>query len=74
MANIAEGFARRTSKEFVNFLGIAHASVAELQSHLYVALDQNCFDQQKFQKLYNEAEEISKMIQGLSKYLKQLKY
>ncbi|MBU4444670.1 four helix bundle protein, partial [bacterium] len=41
MANIAEGFARRTKKEFINFLGIAHASAAELQSHLYVALDQN---------------------------------
>ncbi|OHB48661.1 MAG: hypothetical protein A2106_02180 [Planctomycetes bacterium GWF2_40_8] len=41
MANIAEGFARRTNKEFTNFLGIAHASAAELQSHLYVALDQD---------------------------------
>lgn len=40
MSNIAEGFARRTDKEFANFLGIAHGSVAELQSQLYIAFDQ----------------------------------
>lgn len=39
MANIAEGFGRRSDKEFANFLNIAHGSVSEVQSHLYVALD-----------------------------------
>lgn len=39
MANIAEGFGRRSDKEFANFLNCAHGSVAETQSHLYVALD-----------------------------------
>jgi len=40
MANIAEGFARKGSKEFGQFLFVAKASAAELQSHAYVALDQ----------------------------------
>lgn len=39
MANIAEGFGRKSDKEFANFLNYAHGSVAETQSHLYVALD-----------------------------------
>lgn len=39
MANIAEGFGRRSDKEFANFTNIAHASATETQSHLYVALD-----------------------------------
>lgn len=44
MSNIAEGFARRTNKEFTRFLYISHGSVAEVQSLLYVALDQQyCF-------------------------------
>ena len=39
MANIAEGFGRRSDKEFASFLNIARASAAETRSHLYVALD-----------------------------------
>lgn len=73
MANIAEGFARRTNKEFINFLGIAHASAAELQSHLYVALDQNYILNKDFKLLYNKTEEVSKMIQGFANYLKNSK-
>ncbi len=42
MANIAEGFGRRSDKEFANFLNMAHGSVSEVQSHLYVALSTDC--------------------------------
>jgi len=72
MANIAEGFARRTSKEFINFLGMAHASAAELQSHLYVAIDQEYISDSDFRIIYETAGEVSKMIQGLSNYLRKL--
>ena len=41
MANIAEGFVRHSDKEFVQFLFIAMSSSAEVQSHLYVAVDQD---------------------------------
>ncbi len=40
MLNIAEGFARKTRREFCQFLVIAHGSVAEVQAALYVAMDQ----------------------------------
>ena len=69
MANIAEGFARRGNKEFVQFLFISKSSAAEVQSHLYVALDQTYINQKEFNQIYEQAEKVSKMTSGLIKYL-----
>ena len=70
MSNIAEGFARRTNKEFINFLGLAHGSTAELQSQLYITLDQQYISKEQFHAIYCLAEETSRLIQGFAKYLK----
>ncbi|OGL38307.1 MAG: four helix bundle protein [Candidatus Schekmanbacteria bacterium GWA2_38_11] len=70
MANIAEGFGRRSRKEFANFLNMAHGSAAEVQCHLYAALDQNYINQKSFNELYAKVEEVSKMIKGFMNYLK----
>jgi four helix bundle protein len=70
MLNIAEGFARKTNKEFIQFLVIAHGSAAEVQSALYVALDQSYISQGQFDSLYKRADETSKLIMGFSSYLR----
>jgi len=70
MANCAEGFKRRSNKEFIQFLFIAISSVAEVQSHLYVSLDQGYINQESFQKIYDQAEKTSKIISGLITYLR----
>jgi four helix bundle protein len=70
MLNIAEGFARQTDKEFAQFLTHAHGSLAEVQSGLYIALDQGYIVLNDFKKEYVKCEEISRMIQVLSKYLR----
>jgi four helix bundle protein len=70
MANIAEGFGRHSDKEFANFLNIAHGSVSEVQSHLYIALDLNYIDQSSFTKLYELLDEISRMTLGLAQHLR----
>jgi four helix bundle protein len=70
MANIAEGFGRRSDKEFANFLNIAQASACEVQSHLYIALDLNYTKKENFDNLYDSLSEITRMIYALSEHLR----
>jgi four helix bundle protein len=69
MRNIAEGFSRKGNREFIQYLFISKSSAAEVQSHLYVALDQAYISQDDFQKVYSQAEVVSKMDSGFIKYL-----
>ena len=41
MANIAEGFHRNSTRDFMKFLDYSRSSIAETVSHCYVASDQN---------------------------------
>ena len=70
MANIAEGFGRRSSKEFAQFLFTSKASASELQSHLYIALDQKCLGNEEFADLYKNLEYIQRLISNFIKYLR----
>ncbi len=69
MANIAEGFGRRSDKEFCNFLNIAQGSAREVQSHCYCALDLGYIDEKRFTDLVRLAEEITRMIFALMQHL-----
>jgi four helix bundle protein len=69
MLNIAEGFGRRSHKEFKQYLFISHGSASELQSSLYILLDLEYISKDKFEELYLKCEEISKIISGLIKRL-----
>ena len=69
MANIAEGFDRRSDKEFTSFLNMALASVTEVKSHLYVALDQGYIEQSDFDMAYEQCSQTAMLIFGFMKYL-----
>ncbi len=69
MSNIAEGFSRRSTKEFTQFLFISKGSAAEIQSQLYVALDQGYISPDKFEALFQKADEIARLISGFIQYL-----
>ena len=69
MANIAEGFSRRSNREFIQFLFMAKASAAEVQSHLYVALDQGYIGTEEFQKIYERLDLCARQISRLITYL-----
>ena len=70
MANIAEGFIRRSDKEFVQYLFVAMASTAEVQSHIYVALDQSYVPEGTFKEIYEQANKTGRMISAFIKYLR----
>ncbi|MBV9215268.1 MAG: four helix bundle protein [Acidobacteria bacterium] len=70
MANIAEGNGRRTNKDFASFLVQAHGSAAEVQSHLYVALDLEYIEADSFKELYDLTDEVSRMTMSLAQHLR----
>ncbi len=70
MSNIAEGFDRQSKKEFIKFLYYASGSESEVQSHLYVALDQEYISGEDFTGAYNQAQKMKSLINGFITYLK----
>lgn len=65
MSNIAEGFDRPTTKEFLRYLGTAQSSCSEVRSHLFVALDVDYLSEPTFTCLRSKAVELSRIIGGL---------
>jgi four helix bundle protein len=70
MNNIAEGFGSHSKAEFQRFLLYSRRSCSEVQSCLYVALDQEYIDSCEFQNLYESTGRVRKIIYGLIRYLK----
>ncbi len=67
-SNIAEGAARLSDKEFIQFLNIALGSCAEVETQLIIANDLNFIEDVSF--ILTKLVEIRKMITGLISYLK----
>ena len=70
MSNIAEGFERGSSKEFVQALFISRGSAGEVRSDLYTALDQGYIAQTTFDDICRQCESLSRQIMALIEYLK----
>jgi len=69
MHNIAEGFDSETNNEFVRFLRYAKRSCTEVQSELYMAVDQQYITKAEFQDVYDHAGRTRATIRGFIKYL-----
>jgi len=67
-ANIAEGSGRAGARESANFYNIAKGSLYEVISLLDVALLKKFISQNQYNILYEQSEEIAKMLSGLIKF------
>ncbi|MGA3162659.1 MAG: four helix bundle protein [Verrucomicrobiota bacterium] len=69
MANIAEGFDCESKVEFARFLGIARRSAVEVQSLLYVALDNGYINEPVFREHHTQAAKTKALIGGFKRSL-----
>ena len=66
-SNIAEGFGRAGAKEKDRFYSIAHGSLYETESQLFVAQGIGYLSDVDHAKLLQQIEEVSRLLQGLRK-------
>ena len=70
-SNIVEGYVRETAKDRCHFLTIARGSIAELQTQIEIACECGMLDLPVARRLDESCEEISRMLTGLIKKLRQ---
>ena len=64
-SNIAEGYARRTRKEYIQFVQIAFGSGAELETQLLISRKLGYLSEERFKNLNDKLSEILRMLNGL---------
>jgi four helix bundle protein len=69
-ANLAEGSARGTDRDFLRFVRIALGSVSELEYHLVLARDLNFVSDEDFRRLEKQRMEVGAMLSGLATTVK----
>jgi len=70
MNNIAEGFERRTKKDFAHFLDLSKGSAGEVRSMLYLAEDRKYVDSATARDLRSRYSQISSSIDALAASLR----
>ena len=70
VSNIAEGFGRKSSSQFIQFLEIASGSTSEAEAQLYVALDLEYMTKEQFAETLSAAQRIGQMLTRLMQYLR----
>jgi len=69
-ANIAEGAARTSEKEFLHFLSNAQGSASEVETELLIAFRLEYLSKSQYNSLSENLDDIGRMLSGLSNHLR----
>lgn len=69
-ANIAEGAARHSSKEFAHFLSNAQGSASELSTELLIARRLGYLREESHTAMQNKLDSVGRMIVGLARHVR----
>ena len=64
-SNIAEGYERKSSREYSQFLSIAKGSAGELRTQIYIAVKIGILNSKDAAVMTSELKELSSMLQSL---------
>lgn len=71
-SNIAEGYGRKSPKEYVQFYSIAYGSALELETQIIIAKDLKFANDENFNKAEDLLEEVSRMLNSMTSKMKKL--
>jgi len=71
-ANIAEGYARLHRGDYVHHLSMARGSLAELETHITLAVRLEYVPREKAVEIWNTTQEVGKMLTGLISSLRRM--
>ncbi len=64
-SNIAEGYGRNSTKDYLRFLQISSGSLYELQTQLEICLNLEYLSKKEFNEIYEQSREIERMLSSL---------
>jgi four helix bundle protein len=68
-SNIAEGYGRKTTREYIRSLYLAYGSNCELETQILLSNDLGYMKAQEKEKLQENIEEVERMLKALIKSL-----
>ena len=63
--NIAEGQARHTTREFIHFISNSEGSLAEVETHVVIAMELQYCTQKETEFVFGLIDELRRMLNGL---------
>lgn len=69
-SNIAEGYGRRSTGDYIRFLQIATGSLYEVQTQIEIASNLNYLPKDKYDLLHPQSREIERMLSSLIRKIK----